>query len=102
MFSAGDFEALKKKGEEILLPTIKEPVFSRASFLSADLRRKGSSRRYRQLDEWSCGVTVYIRESPEDNALFIASRQPLEPLLQKLGGQVDESSPNQWHIRAGN
>jgi hypothetical protein len=103
MFSPGDFEALKKRGAEILLPTIKDPSFRGHPFylpiFEMKTLRKATAA---ELDEWSCGVTVYIRESPEDKALFIASRQPLEPLLQKLGGKVDEASSNKWHVPAGN
>ncbi|HUG82760.1 MAG TPA: hypothetical protein VML01_13905 [Bryobacterales bacterium] len=103
MFSAGDFDALKKKGEEILLPTIKDPSFRGHPFYLPIFDVKAlRSASARQLDEWSCGVTVYIRESPEDKALFIASRQPLEPLLQKLGGKADELSSKQWHVPVGN
>jgi len=99
MFSPLDWEALKKKGEEILLPTIKDPSFRGHPFYLPIFELKTlRNATAAQLDEWGCGVTVYVRESPEDKALLIACRQPLDPLLEKLGGTPDESASNQWHI----
>ena len=99
MFSPLDWEALKQNGEETLLPTIKDPSFRGHPFYLPIFELKTlRNATAAQLDEWNCGVTVYIRESPEDKALLIACRQPLDPLLEKLGGAPDESAPNQWHI----
>ena len=99
MFSPVDWNALKSKGDEVLLSTIEDPSFRAFPFYLPIFELKAlRNATSEQLDKWSCGVTVYVRESSEDNALLIACRQPLEPLLAKLGGAPDDTAPNKWSI----
>jgi len=46
------------------------------------------------LDEWACGISFYLRESPEENGIFIASRRPLDRVWQATGGV--QSEPGVW------
>jgi hypothetical protein len=35
-----------------------------------------------QLDEWTCGADLYIRESREDRGVLILAREPLQPIIE--------------------
>jgi hypothetical protein len=94
ILTADDTPALLRKAKETLLPPIKDrsfrafpyyvPLLDRNSFLAA----KSSE----DLERWLCGISVYIRESFEDNGLLILSREPLEPILEGLGGRFESES----------
>jgi hypothetical protein len=51
-----------------------------------------------QLERWFCGAAVYIRESPEDNGIIVASNTPLAPIFQHLGGQFEHQPSPRWRI----
>lgn len=36
---------------------------------------------------WTCGLTFYLRESPDDRAVFFASAETLEPALTRIGAK---------------
>jgi len=61
------------------------PLFSPAAF---------SEQNAGRLDEWTCGIHLFLRESPEENGIFIASRRPLERVWQATGAV--ESEPGAW------
>src|SRR5205807_2003489 len=62
-----DPDSLTTKGRQIFLPTIRDRAFKDSRFyiplLEAKTLRAATSA---QIDAWSCGVSVYIRESVED------------------------------------
>jgi len=51
-----------------------------------------------QLEAWFCSATVYIRQSFEDKAIVIASREPLTPILEELGGRFEKKPEPVWRI----
>ncbi len=53
-----------------------------------------------ELNLWMCGCSIYIRESPEDMGILIASRQPLNPLLEKLSGKLQSEPEPVWILPA--
>ena len=88
MTSAGS-EALLQAGREVLLPPIQDPAFTSFPFYMPLLEGKSfAGAKAEQLDRWLCGATVYVRESAEDQAILIASREPLRPVLESLGGRL--------------
>jgi hypothetical protein len=53
------------------------------------------------LDQWACGATAYIRESPQDRAILIAARRGLlKPVLDSLHAQYESGERPCWRIRA--
>lgn len=48
-----------------------------------------------KIDAWVCGIDFFLRESPEENGIFVASRHDLEPALQQSGAITDQ--PGHWH-----
>jgi len=99
IMTAEGSDALLQKGKELLLPPIQEPTF-RAFPLYIPLLEKRSFARAKapQVSEWLCGATVYIRESAEDEAILIVSREPLGPVLRELGGVFDDRERPVWQI----
>jgi len=98
MFSPMSDKELLETGRSVLLPRIDDPSFREFPFylpmLSGTTFGNGTAE---QLNEWSCGAPVCIRESVEDKGLLIASREPLAPVFEALGGQLDEES-GAWSI----
>ncbi len=91
-------DQLLANGQATLLPAIEDPAFRSFPFylpLFSGATFKGGTAG--QIEQWSCGATVYIRESVEDGGVFIASREPLEPVYEKLGGTLD-SGTGTWSI----
>jgi hypothetical protein len=78
----------------VFLPTIKEPMFRKSAFYLPLIDRGTLEKAVdNDLLTWLCGGAVYIRESTEDSALLILSREPLAPVLHELGGKfVSESA----------
>jgi hypothetical protein len=37
-----------------------------------------------EMDAWTCGASLYLRESVEDNGLFLLRRGDVAPLLRDL------------------
>jgi hypothetical protein len=42
-----------------------------------------------QLQRWFQGITVYVRESFEDNGILIASAEPLDEIFEKMGAVLE-------------
>jgi len=92
-------EAFLAQTKALLLPPIKEPGFRRYPFYIPILERKTlESARPEQLDKWFCGASAYIRESVQDKGVLIVSREPLTPLLERLGGEFRKTPEPQWRI----
>jgi hypothetical protein len=94
-----DGDAFLNKATSVLLPPIKDPsctcypfyfpLFDRHAFESATVE---------QLDAWVCSASVYIRESFEDQGILIAAREPLAPMMEKLGCQFESAKTPVWRI----
>ena len=65
------------------------PLFSGASF-------SGSSAT--QIENWTCGMTFYLRESPDDKGILIAASEPLEDVFQRLKGRETPAAAFEWLI----
>jgi hypothetical protein len=89
LMTTGGTEALLKAGIETLLPPIQDPAFTAFPYYMPLLEAKSlEGAKTAQLDKWLCGAAVYLRESVEDQAILIASREPLAGLLESLGGRL--------------
>jgi hypothetical protein len=85
------------RARSFCLAGIQDPVFTCYPFYLplldiASLSNRSSS----ELDLWSCGLTVYLRESLEDKGVIVASRQSLVPLFEKLGGRAQAAPDPGW------
>ena len=94
-----DSAVFLKKTKDVLLPPIKDESFRHSSFYVPLVECKSfDSARPEQLQSWFCGASLYIRESTEDHGLLIASREPLRPVLESLGGRLSDGSPAEWQL----
>jgi hypothetical protein len=87
----GGEEFLHHTREE-LLPPIKSKNFRNFSFYMplldfASLR----DRQLGELERWLCGSSLYMRESPDDNATIMLATMPLVPLLEEAGAKPTDS-----------
>lgn len=88
VLGADGSEAFLKKGKETFLPGITDPIFRVYPFYVALLEASTvRNAKAGDLEKWLCGAKVYVRESAEDQGVMIVSREPLGPVLQKLGGK---------------
>lgn len=80
-FSLKAPEALDGDLNNRYLPEITDPGFRRADFVFPllDCRILASARSAEQINQWLCGIDLYIRESPEDKGILLLSRIPLDP-----------------------
>ena len=86
--SQGGDEFLNQARDE-LLPAIKSKNFRIFPFYIplldfASLRDQKAG----ELERWLCGSTVYVRESPLDNATIVLATVPLAPLLEEAGARA--------------
>jgi hypothetical protein len=90
---------LLSASRELLLPPIQEPLLRGFPFhvplLDGD-SVKGSKDG--QLRRWLCSVSVYIRESPEDQGILLISDRPMAPVLSAIGGEPDAAGAS-WQFR---
>ncbi len=84
-FCADSFDDLAHRARERFLPTITEKRFRRARFYLPVLDRAtiAAAHHAEQLDDWLCGIEMYIRESAEDKGVLIVARQDLTVLLEE-------------------
>ncbi|MBY0508012.1 MAG: hypothetical protein K2X03_29135 [Bryobacteraceae bacterium] len=66
------------------------PLLSAASF---------AEKPAGQIEAWTCGLTFYVRESPEDGGVFLASQQPLAAVFRKLKGRETKAGAFEWLVR---
>jgi len=87
------------KSKELLLPPIKEKSFRSFPFYLPLLDSKSAKNAGpSQLDSWLCGASTYIRESVEDSGILILSREPLAPILDKLGARFVQQPEPYWRV----
>ena len=48
-------------------------------------------RKAEELERWLCGATVYVRESPGDNAIIVLANLSLVPPLEEAGAKPTDS-----------
>jgi|RhiMethySRZTD1v2_1073278.scaffolds.fasta_scaffold19902_5 hypothetical protein len=51
----------------------------------------------KELDRWFDGMTVYIRQSYEDQGVLVASSAPLAPILERIGAVTTSSGWSYQH-----
>ena len=87
------------KIKDVLKPLVEQKPFSHfPSFMPLFDCKSMSGFSPDQLDKWLCGAAVYIRESPEDNGIIIASSKPLDATLERLGGRFEQQPSAQWLV----
>ena len=99
ILSEGSSETLFEKTAEVFLPPIKDPSFTCFPYYIPLLEAKTlAGAEQQQLEEWFRGLTLYVRESFEDNGILIASREPLTPIVEQLGGRFEEKPEPHWEF----
>jgi hypothetical protein len=92
----GTFLSIAK---QTLQPTIQQrPFRSFPNFMPLFDRKSLTAATSDQLEKWFCGADLYIRESPEDKGIIVASNTPLAPIFQHLGGQFEHQPSPHWRI----
>jgi hypothetical protein len=92
-------EGFFKRAMDLLLPPIQQRAFRGFRFYIPLLERKSvEGAKPEQLESWFCGASAYIRESIEDKGILIASRQPLSPILEELGGKFEKEPERAWKM----
>jgi hypothetical protein len=95
----GPGETFLQKATSILLPPITDRTFTCYPFYVPLLEVRSLARATsEQLEAWLCGASLYIRESFEDNGILIVSRDPLRPILEGLGAQLEPGAEAVWRI----
>ena len=99
ILTADDGQVFLEKTTSILLPAITDRTFACYPFYVPLLEVKSLVRATpEQLRTWLCSASIYIRESFEDHGILIISHQPLNPLLEGLGGQFELEPEPVWRI----
>lgn len=88
-----------QKARETLLPPIVDPSFTSFPFYVPLLEGKSvTGCAPEQIITWLSGAQVYMRESPEDNAILLVSSRPLAPIFGELGGHLLDGPDPFWQI----
>jgi hypothetical protein len=99
VLTSEDGEVFLNRATTVLLPAISDPSYTCFPFYVPLLEGKTlTSAAAALLEAWFCGATIYIRESFEDKGILIASREPLTPILEELGGRFEEKPEPVWRI----
>lgn len=92
-------DVLLANAKQLLLPPIQELSFRSFPFYIPLLEcRSLENVTSKELDEWLCGATIYVRESFQDRGILIVSARPLDPVLAELGGQFCEQPRPHWQL----
>ncbi|MGA7318410.1 MAG: hypothetical protein WBX22_31095 [Silvibacterium sp.] len=94
-------EKLLNNLKELFLDFIKERIFRIFPWYVPLLRMKSLEEPITALTEQALtGITLYIRESPEDGGILILSREPLEEILLHMGCQRIDLTQGlgQWRL----
>jgi hypothetical protein len=94
-------ELFLDQSKQLLLPRITETCYAHFPYYIPLFELKTlRDALAQQLDEWFCGALVYIRESLEDSAILIASREPLKLVFEHLGAKaiVDAKGVVRWRV----
>lgn len=86
---------VKERATALFRPLIEEPALRMFAYYYPLLcAATFASENADRLDEWTCGIHFFLRESPEEKGIFIASRRPLDRVWQASGGV--QSEPGVW------
>ena len=88
-------QKVKERATAQFKPLIREPALRMFAWnypllCAATFEDKHAQR----LNEWTCGIHFFLRESPEEKGIFIASKRPLERVWRAAGAV--ESEPGVW------
>ena len=84
---------------KVLLPPITDPTYTCFPFYVPLLDAKSvANARESDIDQWTCGVSLYLRESTEDNGVLIATRIPLIHELEELGARQIQEQTGEWVV----
>jgi hypothetical protein len=93
-------EKLLNNMKELFLDFIKERIFRIFPWYVPLLRMKSLEEPLTAITEQALtGITLYIRESPEDGGVLILSREPLEEVLLQIGCQRIDLTEVVWQWR---
>ncbi len=99
MLTADETGALLKKCRDLLLPPIQDRAFKNFPLYVPLLEgRSVAEASAEQLDAWTCGASVYIRESNEDHGILLLSKEPLDSILEAIGCERDGGKEASWRI----
>lgn len=88
-------QKVKERATATFRPLIEEPALRMFAYYYPLLcARTFVPENADKLGEWTCGIHFFLRESPEENGIFIASRRPLDRVWQAAGGV--QSEPGVW------
>ena len=93
--SEDSVQKVKERATALFRPLIEEPALRMFAYYYPLLCAATFDAEHAdRLDEWTCGIHFFLRESPEENGIFIASRRPLERVWKATGAV--ESAPGVW------
>lgn len=86
VFSTSAVDDLLRSCDTYYRPRIQGDRFRDEAFYLPLLDRRSFERATaNDLDQCMCGIDFYLRESPEDRAVFVLSRLPLRQILENAG-----------------
>jgi hypothetical protein len=88
-------QKVKERATAQFKPLIQEPALRMFAWnypllCAATFEEKHAQR----LNEWTCGIHFFLRESPEEKGIFIASKRPLDRVWRAAG--ATETEPGVW------
>jgi len=99
ILTEGPGDAFLAQAKKLLYPSIQERALRKFPLYMPLLERKSvEGAPPEKLVDWFCGASTYIRESAEDKGVLIVSRDPLTPILQKMGGHHEDGPEPHWNV----
>ncbi len=88
-------QKVKDRATALFRPLIEEPALRMFAYCYPLLCAATFDQKHEEkLDDWTCGIHFFLRESPEENGIFIASRRALDRVWQAAGAV--QSEPGVW------
>lgn len=94
LFSKETIDRIQASGKTAFLPAIKERRFQREGFYLPVLDSKSiaAADSTQKLDEWLCGIEVYVRESAEDQGILILSRLAIDVIVEQVQHRLEKGN----------
>jgi len=93
-YSMAPLAEIKKRGTAQFQPLIEEMSLKSFAFYLPVLSQGVFKEEFvPRLEEWSCGIDLFIRQSPEDKGLFVATRLDMAALFAKAGATHHPALP---------
>lgn len=93
--SEDSVQKVKERATAMFKPLIQEPALRLFAYCFPLLcAATFSPENQEKLAAWACGIHFFLRESPEEKGIFIASRRPLDRVWQATGAV--QSQPGVW------